>query len=148
MEPCIRYSARMAKSYDKLRSALFYNTFVSMMTESYSMVSLCCLIGFNKISFQSSGQIVQTCINFFFFALLFAYPIIITYTTVKRWDHVKELKSKYSSYFEELRIASGPQILIYNNYFLFRRLLMACVVVFTQKLLFLQVMIMAFLTVA
>ena len=58
LEPCISFHERIAKVYENIRGVIFYDYFVSMMTESYSILSLCCLIGFNKISFYSYGEIV------------------------------------------------------------------------------------------
>jgi hypothetical protein len=34
---------------------LFYNFIISMMTESYSLMSVCCMIGFYNIKFDSPG---------------------------------------------------------------------------------------------
>lgn len=46
------------KLTEYLRSMLFYNFIVSMMMESYSLMSVCCMISLFKISFASTGEIV------------------------------------------------------------------------------------------
>jgi hypothetical protein len=43
---------------EKLRGMLFYNFIVSMMTESYSLMSVCTMIGLFKISLSSYGEII------------------------------------------------------------------------------------------
>lgn len=148
MQKCTHNSHHVAKTYERLKRDLFYNSIVSMMTESYSMLSLCCLISFNKVSVRSFGEFIQSTISMFFFTMLFVYPFAITYTSVKNWKDISELRKHFGSYFEELRIALGPKILIFTNYLLFRRLLMAMVVVLTRKMLFLQVMVMAYSNIA
>jgi len=87
-------------------------------------------------------------VNFAFFGLIIIYPFVISYKTIKGWSRIDELREMYGSYFEELRIATGPHILVYNNYFLFRRLIVALVLVFTRDMLFLQIMIMDFTIIA
>jgi hypothetical protein len=36
----------------RLRHTLFYNMILEILTESYSIIALCCMIGLNKLSFS------------------------------------------------------------------------------------------------
>jgi len=67
-----------------------------------------------------------------FFALLFAYPVLITFYTYRNWHRINEIKESIHGFLQELRTKTGPVILVYSNYFLFRRLLMAVSVVFLR----------------
>ena len=53
-----RCGRKLSSLTEKLRGMLFYNFIISMMTESYSLMSVCCMIGLYKISFGSSGEII------------------------------------------------------------------------------------------
>jgi len=35
---------------------LFYNMILSLLNESYSTIAICCMIGLNKLSFNSYGE--------------------------------------------------------------------------------------------
>ena len=50
----------LASLGEKLRHSLFYNLILSMLTESYSIIAICCMIGLNKIgfSFENYGETV------------------------------------------------------------------------------------------
>jgi hypothetical protein len=47
---------RLTNLGERLRHMLFYNLILSMLTESYSMIAMCCMIGLNKISFHNYGE--------------------------------------------------------------------------------------------
>jgi hypothetical protein len=42
----------LASLGEKLRQNLFYNLILSMLTESYSIIAICCMIGLNKLGFS------------------------------------------------------------------------------------------------
>jgi hypothetical protein len=88
------------KKFASLKKNLLYNSIIAMMLESYSLICVCCLIAFHKISFKSYGEIVQTSFNFFFFGLIFAFPAIVMCIVKSNWDpryyrmkeHMKNMK--------------------------------------------------------
>jgi hypothetical protein len=146
--PFMRFSVKLAEFYCSLRESLFYETIVSMITESYSILAVCCFIQFCDFNFDSPGEYVQNISMLMFFAVLVVFPIFITRHTVKYWHQVEELKQQYHGFFEELRIRTGPIILIYNNYFMLRRFILAACVVFLRQMFFLQFMLKAFSIIA
>lgn len=104
LEQFTERSEKIKSFYEKLRSALFYNTLVAIFTESYSLMCVCCMINFTNISFKSFGEGFQTSVNFVFFALLFVYPVVITVHCYRNWSRIDEIKKHFESYFEEMRI--------------------------------------------
>lgn len=52
------HKLKLSTVTEKLRGMLFYNFIVSMMTESYSLMSVCTMIGLFKINFSSVGEII------------------------------------------------------------------------------------------
>ena len=81
----------------KIRSSIFYDAIVSTFIESYAFMSVSCLIAFNKISFDSPGETIQTLVNFLFFGLLFIFPAILLTVVTKAWKkgQLKSLKENY-----------------------------------------------------
>lgn len=148
LDPFVSRFKRVANFYCSLRESLFYETIVSMITESYSILAVCCFIQFCDFNFDSPGEYVQNISMLLFFAVLIFFPILITRHTVKYWHQVDELREQYHGFFEELRIRTGPVILIYNNYFMLRRFILAACVVFMRQLFFLQFMLKAFSIIA
>ena len=71
---------------------LFYNFIISMMTESYSLMSVCTMIGCFKISFASIGEIVQTVSCFSALAGLVIYPLFILFYLGYNWRNPKSIK--------------------------------------------------------
>ena len=130
---------------------LFYNYIVSMMTESYSLMSLCTIIGLFKISFASFGDIVQTVSCLSALAVLIIYPLLILLLLGRNWKNpnkMADLMEEFSPIFEDLRIDAGSISLMHPMYFLFRRFLMAVIVVELRNRLIFQVMLKAFSIIA
>lgn len=129
---------------------LFYNFIISMMTESYSLMSVCVMISFYKISFASPGEIVQTVSCFIALAVLIFYPLLMLVFLSRNWNagKIAHLKEQYEAIFEDLRTDYGPVSLIHPMYFLFRRFLMALIVVVEREHLIFQIMLKAFSIIA
>lgn len=119
-----------------------------MIVESYSILSLCSLISLNHLVFDSYGDIIETAVALFFCAIVFFFPIFVTWFTCKKWEVIGDYKDYYSHFFEDLDMTSGPRVLLHNNWFMIRRLLMAAVCVFTPKLFFVQFTVFAWSSIA
>ena len=78
---------KLASVTEYLRSLLFYNFIVSMMMESYSLMSVCCMISLSDVSFASTGQIVQTVSCFAALAVLLLYPVLILVVLGRNWNN-------------------------------------------------------------
>ena len=130
---------------------LFYNFIVSMMTESYSLMSVCTIIGLFKISFASFGEIIQTVSCFSALAVLIIYPLLTLILLSHNWKNPNKMADfmvQFSPIFEDLRIDAGSISLMHPMYFLFRRFLMAVIVVVLRNHLIFQVMLKAFSIIA
>ena len=58
LDQCVSRSDWIAKRAEKLRKDLFYNSIVGTMIETYSILSVSCLINLHFIRFGTSGQAV------------------------------------------------------------------------------------------
>ena len=77
---------RLTNLGKRLQHMLFYNLILSMLTESYSMIAMCCMIGLNKISFNNYGETTQSAFCIFALTLLISYPVLVTWILAKAWD--------------------------------------------------------------
>jgi hypothetical protein len=130
---------------------LFYNFIVSMMTESYSLMSVCTMIGLFKISLASFGEIIQTVSCFSALAVLIIYPLFTLILLSHNWKNPNKMAVnmvQFSPIFEDLRIDAGSISLMHPMYFLLRRFLMAVIVVVLRNHLIFQVMLKAFSIIA
>jgi hypothetical protein len=61
---------------------LFYNFILSMLTESYSMIAVCCMIGLNRVTFslKNYGETVQTACCLLALLVLVVYPPLVFWT--------------------------------------------------------------------
>ena len=57
----------------------------------------------------------------------------------KSWGNLGMIKQRFGAMFEELSMEKGPKVLIYPCYFMFRRLLLAIIVVIFKKFLWMQI---------
>ena len=70
---------------ERLRHMLFYNLILSMLTESYSMIAICSMIGLNKLSADSFGDFIQSASSIFALLVLIVYPILVFWVLRKSW---------------------------------------------------------------
>jgi len=81
---------RLISLSEKLRHMLFYNFILSMLTESYAMIAVCCMIGLNKLSFklELSGEMVQTVCCLFALLVIIVYPPLVFWILKHSWNRV------------------------------------------------------------
>jgi hypothetical protein len=130
---------------------LFYNFIISMMTESYSLMSLCCMIGLSKISSGSFGEFVQTVSCISALAVLITYPIFVLILLCRNWNDPNKMESfreQFEAIFEDLKNGGGAISLLHPMYFLLRRFLMSIIVVVMRDRLIFQIMLKAFSIIA
>jgi glycerol-3-phosphate acyltransferase PlsY len=114
---------------------LYYNLIISILTESYSMIAVCCMIGLNKLNAGSFGDFIQSASTIFGLLILIVYPVLVFWVLKKNWkENLNQTKEKYQPIFENIRTEIGLIALLDPMYFLFRRLLMAMIVVFLKNL--------------
>ena len=120
----------------KLLDTLYYKSLLSMMMESYAIMSVCVMINLTYIKFGSFGEIVQTVVCFLALAVLLGLPIFILCYLKKAWESGnKEIRHRFEPCFEELDMKKGDKVLWHPFYFLIRRFLMATIVVFFREIL-------------
>jgi len=65
------------KTAKKLRSMLYYSWILTTVFESYSLVSICCLIAYTEISFSSWGLSLQATVCILFTIFFLAAPFVL-----------------------------------------------------------------------
>lgn len=115
------------------------------MIESYSILSVCCLINLNFITFATYGQAVQSLICLLALLALLGFPLAITFRAKGMWgkEELDGFVEQTQPFFEDLELTKGAGVVIVPFYFLLRRLLMALLVVKLGDHLITQVFIMA-----
>ena len=141
---------RLVNLGERLRHMLFYNLILSLLTESYSIIAISCMIGLNKLSFKNYGETTQSVFCILSLLVLIVYPILIVYILKKAWNRpdFQETMQRYEPICEHLKISLGPISLIHPIYFLLRRLFLAIVIVFLKEHLVFQVMLVDFSLIA
>jgi hypothetical protein len=77
---------RLADLGERLRSRLFYNLIIEIMTESYCIIAVCCMIGLNKLSLNNIGEKIQSASCIFALLVLIGYPVLIFWVLLKAWN--------------------------------------------------------------
>ena len=73
---------------ERLRHRLFYNLILEILTESYSIIAVCCMIGLNKLSFSLNniGETIQSTSCIFALLVLIGYPVLVFWVLRKAWN--------------------------------------------------------------
>ena len=133
---------------DKLRKSLFYSFILQILTESYAMIAVCCMISLTNLHFglPIDGNTVQTASCLLALAVLVIYPPLVWWILTRSWTRVDfdEVQHRFEPIFEDLRTTIGPVALAHPMYFLLRRLIMAVNVVFLKDHLIFQVILKDF----
>ena len=97
-------SRRLRKSYKKLKNKLFYNSLISLFLESYSLISVCCLINLSFISIKSYGVTVHSMTCIFFFAAIILMPLILTWYLVAYFGVLRSnfMLRQFGHFYEDL----------------------------------------------
>ncbi len=127
---------------------LFYNLILTTLNESYLMIALCCMIGLNKLhfNFHNYGETIQSAFCILALLVLIGYPVLVFWILKKNWKDkdFDEIQKRFQPIFESLRTQIGPIALIDPMYFLFRRFILAMMVVFLKEHLIFQVIVKNF----
>ena len=148
---CKKQSKRIEVIYERMKNKLFYNGFISLFVESYSLIAVCCLINLSYIHFSSFGQGFHSTMCLTFTLLILFWPLHMFNILTRYFKNLqsKAFIARYGSLYEEINIEEGSRmVLIQPAFFLFRRLLLAVAVVIFDKVLIWQIMLMALQIVA
>ena len=143
---CFIYeSKRVRKTHIWLKKMLFYNSLISLMLESYSLLSVCCLINFSYISFDTYGVTVHSVACIFFFIAIIVMPIFLSRTLIRAFTtlHETHMMRTYGHLYDELDLRVGKLALVQPLFFIVRRFMLAIAIVSLAKHLIFQIMIMS-----
>ena len=89
---------------------------------------------------------IQSLFALFFFALLLGFPIIMGYLLLTNFDKLEDEKflETFGEFYRELNLANGKVVLWQPLWFLFRRLMLAIMVVYFDGAVIWQISLMAF----
>jgi hypothetical protein len=76
---------RLSNLAERLRHMLFYNLIITLLTESYMMIAVSCMIGLTKLTANNFGDFIQSASTIFALLVLIAYPIFVYWITRKIW---------------------------------------------------------------
>ena len=107
-------SKKLRKAYHKLRKKLFFNSLISLFLESYSLISVCCLINLSFISFNSYGLSVHSVVCIFFFGMMILMPFVLIQYLLIYFKELEEpsMTDKYGHLYGELDLRKGKLTLI------------------------------------
>ena len=128
-----------------LRRKLYYNSLISLYVESYSLLSVCCLINFYFLSFKNVGVTVHSIACIIFLISIFVLPLILTRYLTKHFYTLKNAKmmARYGDVYHELNLSGSKMVLLQPVFFILRRLMMAIAIVVFNKVLIWQIFLMA-----
>jgi len=128
---CFEWSQDYGK---KLKVRLRYNAVIILLTKSYSILAVCCLINLRHLSWTSPGEIIQSLATLFFLCLIIGFPILLSVIMIKNFKIIakkkdEELRLKVGAFYEDLSTRKGKLVLMQPMWFLARRLILAMIVV-------------------
>ena len=124
--------------YHVLRKKLFFNSIISLFLESYSLISVCCLINFSFISFETYGIAFHSITCILFFTCMILMPILLVKHLLRFFERLddKMMINRYGNLYDELDLRVGKIALVQPFFFLLRRLMLAfAIVIFNQALI-------------
>ena len=148
INPFIKKSKCLESFSNSLKKSLLYESMIATIIQSYSQISICCLIGLSVISFKTYGESIQTLTNFFFFGVLFLFPAIMMIVLCRGWNSTNPLellkRNRFGAFFSEFNDEKGPIIMLPPLWFMFRRFILAVCCVKLGHLLWLQIMLQSY----
>ena len=110
----VYHSKRARKAYNYLRKKVFYNSLISLILESYSLIAVCCLINMGFISFETYGVTVHSVACITFLILIIVLPIALTQHLIRFFRDLEEsqMSQQYGSVYSELDLRVGKIALV------------------------------------
>lgn len=129
-----RISRRIGILRKKLYDSLFWSQQITLLNESFAIVSMCALINLLRLTFDSKCEIVNSVLTVAFSALCITVPIIILILLLTKLPHFEKrtIMKKYGELIEGLDRSKGKIIVLAPINFLLRRLLLVAAVVLSR----------------
>ena len=134
----------MKNTSRKIDNAIYWNTLITLLNESYMIIVVCVLINIQIFSWNNMGLKVMSVLCAFFLFFSIFLPIVFVRTLYKNFDrlHEAEFKRKYHALYDELKLKVGKKALLVPGFFLLRRFLIAIAICVVGKILIWQIAIM------
>jgi len=129
---------------ENLQRKLKYGSLLSILTESYSIVAVSCLINLQRLSWTSYGTIVQSSATLIFLAVLVGFPLVYGNYLLRKFDQLAHanVRERHGAFYDELSLRNGKMVLLQPVWFLVRRLLLAIIVVLLKTTVIWQISLM------
>jgi len=131
---------------ENLQRKLKYGSLITILTESYSIVAVSCLINLQRLSWTSYGTIVQSSATLIFLAVLVGFPLLYGNYLLSKFDQLlhANVRERHGTFYDELNLRNGRMVLLQPVWFLVRRLLLAIIVVLLNTTVIWQISLMTF----
>ena len=104
LKMCLSCHHKIRKTYHALQKRLFFNSLISLYLESYSLISVCCLINMSYLSFETYGLSVHSVSCIVFLALILLLPPFLCRHLVNIFEDLndRQVKHTFGSFYDEL----------------------------------------------
>ena len=104
LKMCLSCHRKIRRTYHVLQKKLFFNSLISLYLESYSLISVCCLINMSYLSFETYGLSVHSVSCIMFLALILLLPPLLCRHLVSIFEDLDErqVKHTFGSFYDEL----------------------------------------------
>ena len=129
---------RFKKMHTRLadfREGLFWSSAITLIMESYAILTICCLMSLPYLWWDSVGNSIQSASTLFFFVMVLVVPAFVLLKLLRSFYYLYQSSyyKSYEGFISELDINKGRLVLIYPMMFLFRRLTLALSIVTTSQ---------------
>jgi len=114
------------------------------VVESYSMLSICCMINLKYLQWDAFNTVTMSLLAIVVSLLLLAFPIYYAWFMTTNFESMTfwSMRQKYGAFYKDLELRHGKLVLMQPLWFLARRLLLAVMVVFLSTTVIWQVSLM------
>jgi len=97
-----------------LQRHLFWGALIRLVTESYSIMSISCLINMRHLDWTSLNLGLMSSLTLLVFLLLILFPVYYTRFTTRNFDSLMEWKIRiqHRNYYEHLELRRGTWVLL------------------------------------
>lgn len=151
MYPLELISKKIRRRRRRLGGKIFWNSWITLVTESFAIVGLCAMISFKyNFEFSSGGQSLQTVVCLATMLLYIVLPLFALFKTMQDFDQItsREMKHQFGAFYEGKAIKRGKKVLLHPVLFLARRLFLVVLVVAGTKVFIYQMTMLMASTIA
>ena len=133
-----KFSTTMLRWATKIGEYLFWNSLITVIKESFLILTFCCLI-LLKYSFEFSpwGVAIQSILGMIIFAGYSYIPLKLLYNLAKNFKKTsdKEFTKQYGALYKDLKITNGRSVLLNPIVYFLRRVVICYLVVYGTDVL-------------